>query len=255
MIDQLKKEFLEWTQSNFKVEKINDSIEISTPFVDMHHDYISLFFVKEKESYKLTDDGYIVNELETFGVDVESSQKRKEFFNMTLNVFGINFDAGKNELYLEFHDLSEYPDAQQRLTQCIMRVQDMMLTSRNRVISFFTEDIENFFLEEDVFFNESPGYVGKSGRTQTFEFALPKSKKAKPKLIKAVNNPTSEAFKDPLWSFIDIQEVKEDHEFIVLANDVNFGLNSQFINPFKNYNIRVLPWSEKENWVKDLKQM
>ncbi|HLS08003.1 DUF1828 domain-containing protein [Lentibacillus sp.] len=253
MIDQLKKEYLEWTQQRIRLEESNEFVEIITPFVDMHHDYISLFFINESEKYKLTDDGYVIDELESLGVDVGTSQKRNQFFKSTLNVFGINFDKATSELYVEFNNLSEYPEAQQRLIQCVMRVSDMMLTSRNRIISFFTEDIANFFLDKDVFFNESPSFIGRSGRNQTFEFALPKSKKVKPKLIKAVNNPTPDAFRDPLLAFIDVQQTKSDHGFIVLANDVNAELSSQFVEPLKNYNINVLPWSDRENWVNDLK--
>lgn len=235
-----------------KLERINDFVEITTPFVDMHHDYISLFFINKGETYMLTDDGYIVDELDSLGIDINNSKKRKEFFYTSLNIFGISFNESTSELYVEFNNLSEFPERQNRLIQCVLRVSDMMLTSRNRVISFFTEDIANFFLDNNVLFNESVGFVGRTGRTQTFDFVLPKSKKVKPKLIKAVNNPTPDAYREPLVSFFDVQDTKKDHSFIVLANDVNNNLSEDFIQSLENYSIYVLPWSNKESWVKDL---
>ncbi|WP_165763794.1 DUF1829 domain-containing protein [Halalkalibacter urbisdiaboli] len=253
MIDQLKQEYLEWTQQKLKFEKNDGFVEIVTPFVDMNHDYISLFCSKESNGYKLSDDGYIIDELIDLGVDVKKSSKRNQFFNMTLNIFGINFDSSSLELYVTFNNLNEYPEKQQRLIQCIMRVSDMLLTSRNRVISFFTEDIARYFLDNDVFFNESASFIGKSGRSQTFDFALPRTKKVNPKLIKAINNPTSESYKDPLLAFIDVQETKSDHGFYVLANDSNVVISDKFVQSLENYDIKVLPWSNRDEWVEEIK--
>ncbi|OIJ17399.1 hypothetical protein BKP37_02530 [Anaerobacillus alkalilacustris] len=81
---------------------------------------------------------------------------------------------------------------------------------------------------------ESAGFIGKSGRSQTFDFALPRTRKVKPKLIKAINNPTSESYKDPLLSFIDVQETKSDHVFLVLANDTNIVISDKFIQSLEN---------------------
>lgn len=253
LIDQLKQEYLEWTQKKLKFERNDGFVEIVTPFVDMHHDYVSLFCSKESNGYKLSDDGYLINELNDLGVDVTKSSKRNQFFTMTLNIFGISFDSSTSELYVKFHTLSEYPERQQRLIQCVMRVSDMLLTSRNRVISFFTEDIANYFLENDVFFNESASFIGRSGRGQTFDFALPRTKRVKPKLIKAINNPTSESYKDPLLSFIDVQETKSDHGFLVVANDTNIAISDKFVQSLENYNIKVLPWSDRNKWVEEIK--
>lgn len=253
MIDQLKKEYLEWTQNKIKLEQVEDFIEITTPFVDMNHDFISLFFKVEENGYKLSDDGYIIDELSILGIDIDTSAKRKDYFKMTLKIFGIEYNNKTSELFVRFNSLSEYPETQHRLIQCLMRVSDMLITSRNKVISFFTEDITNFFLEKEVFFNESPSYLGKSGRNNTFDFALAKSKKTTPKLIKAVNRPTSDAYRGPLLTFVDIQENKSDHKFIVLANDSNVEISKKFIEPLENYGVSVLPWSDRENWINDLK--
>lgn len=219
----------------------------------MNHDYISLFFIKQGDHYKLTDDGYIIDELSLLGIEIDKSEKRSQYFRRTLNIFGVSYDPTTLELFVRFHSLKEYPEMQQRLIQCLIRVSDMLLTTRNRVISFFTEDITQFFLDQDIPFIDSVSYVGKTGRSQSFDFALPKSKKREPKLIKAVNNPTSDAYREPLFAFMDIQELKSDHQFIVLANETNTKISDRFLEPFQNYNINVLQWSKRYCWVSDLK--
>ncbi|WP_425441469.1 DUF1829 domain-containing protein [Salinibacillus kushneri] len=46
--------------------------------------------------------------------------------------------------------------------------------------------------------------------------------------MQAVNNPTSESDKDPLFSFIDVQETKSGYSFLVLANDTNVEISDKF---------------------------
>ncbi|WP_179867327.1 DUF1828 domain-containing protein [Terribacillus saccharophilus] len=251
--DSLKQEYMDWMNKQIKIHDNEDFIEIQTPFVDMHHDYISLIFTKLNNSFKLSDDGYIIDELDQMGVSLNQKGKRYDFFEMTLKTFGINFSKSTGELYVEFKSLREFPERQHRLIQCILKVIDMLLTTREKTISFFTEDIENFFIENNVLYNEGPSYMGKSSVSQVFDFALPKSKKSYPKLIKAVNKPSAQSYKDPLFSFIDIQDFKSDHEFLVLANDTETKISDKFIEPFNNYNIKVLRWTDRKNWVDNLK--
>jgi hypothetical protein len=146
MIDNLKKVYDEWNNKRLILENFNDFIEITTPFVDMHHDFIQLYFAKEGNSnFKITDDGYILNELEMMGIEIKRSQKRNEFFKTSLNVFGVNYDEKTDELFISFSNINEYPEKQHRLIQCMLRISDMLLTSRNSVISIFTEEIAAFF--------------------------------------------------------------------------------------------------------------
>jgi Domain of unknown function DUF1828 len=46
----------------------------------MHHDYISLTFTKLNNSFKLSDDGYIIDELDQMGVSLNQKGKRYDFF-------------------------------------------------------------------------------------------------------------------------------------------------------------------------------
>lgn len=253
MIEELKNEYLKWTQQKIELKDNQDFVEIVTPFVDLHHDYISIFFSQENDKYKLTDDGYILDELSMLGIDILSSIKRRNFFDSTLKIFGIDYNESTSELFVMFNSINEYPEMQHRLTQCLIRISDMLLTSRNKVANFFSEDISNFFLESNVYFSESPGYIGRTGRNVTFDFALPRSKKVKPKLIKAINSPTAEAYKEPLLAFVDIQDTKSDHDFIVLANDLNNSIADKFLEPLTNYGVEVLAWSSRYDWVEKLK--
>ncbi|MCA0970831.1 DUF1829 domain-containing protein [Halobacillus litoralis] len=251
--NEMQKEYVKWANQSIEWVEEKDFIEITTPFVDMHHDVISLFVSKENGSFRISDDGYIVDELEDLGVDLASSQRRKEYFTMLTKTFGVKFHSKTKELYIDFDELSEYPAMQQRLVQCLIKASDMLLSTRNQVLNFFTEDISAFFEEAEIPYENQVSYMGRSGNHVNFDFVVPKFKKQTPKLIKAVNNPTSEQYKEPLLSFIDVQTTKSDYGFYVLANDLNVNVSDKFKTSLENYNIHVLPWSEKEEWIQKLK--
>lgn len=96
---------------------------------------------------------------------------------------------------------------------------------------------------------------GKTGNQINFDFVLPRFKKKKEQLIKAVNTPTADNYSLSLLSFLDIREAgsRDDAEFIVLANDVNAQIADKFRTSLQNYVIEVLAWSKRKEWIDKLK--
>ncbi len=253
MIDQLRKLYNDWNQQTIQFEKFDSFIEITTSFVDMHHDFIQLFLTKEEDFYIITDDGHIINELDMLGIDIHNTQKRKEFINMSLKIFGVKLNKNTNELYVTFQNINEYPEWQNRLIQCLLRISDMLMTSRNNVVSIFTEEISSFFLDHNILFNEGPSFIGVSGKSQRFDFSLPRSRTRNEKLIKAINSPSSESYREALFSWLDIKSTRINSDFLVIANDNNKPLTDGFLEPFINYEVEVLRWSDRNKWVDNLR--
>lgn len=253
MIEDLKNLYDSWNSKQLQLIDHKDFVEITTPFVDMHHDPLQLVFYKKDDYFKISDDGYIINELEMLGVDVNATIKRKNFFNSTLKIFGVQYNKNDQELSITFDSLADYPKKQNNLIQCILRISDMLLTARNTVVGVFAEEVAAFFEEHEVFYSDDVGYTGKTGNYQSFDFVIPKMKSRPEQIIKAINNPISDNYKIPLLSFIDISEVRSNSNFVVLANDLNSPISDKFITPLKNYEIEVLAWSERERWVNQLK--
>ena len=71
------KEYSDWIKDKFSQKSIGEYTEITTPFVDSHNDQIQFYISRTEKGYKLTDDGYIINDLIMCGCDVQS-KKRKE---------------------------------------------------------------------------------------------------------------------------------------------------------------------------------
>lgn len=254
LVNQLESLFDQWNKNHLSFAHHEDFIEITTPFVDMHHDLIQLYFTdKNKETpFTLTDDGYIINELEMLGININNTKKRKDFFEINLRVFGVNYDKNTKELYVIFDELEDYPKKQHNLLQCIIKISDMLLTSRNTVINIFTEEIREYFEEKDVIYSPDLGFMGKTGNQQTFDFVIPHRKKSNEKLIKAVNKPTANNYMNTLFPFTDVRRVRDNTDFLVIANDIHSPISEKFQSSLTNWEVKILPWSTREDWVKEL---
>lgn len=254
MISEMKLLYDSWNKNQLQLVDHDDFILVTTPFLDLNHDFLQLVFTKSgTEGFKLSDDGFVLTELEMLGIDIFSSSKRRSFFDMTLRIFGVEYNQATRELFVSFKSLSDYPKKQNNLIQCLLRVSDMLLTARNTVISIFAEEVSNYFKEHSVFCSEGIGFTGKTGNYQSFDFVIPPTNDKKEKIIKAINNPRIDNYKQPLLSFIDIQELKPESQFIVLGNDTNLPINETFRSSLTNYNIEVLAWTERDKWVSDLR--
>ncbi|WP_252502606.1 DUF1829 domain-containing protein [Sporosarcina sp. Marseille-Q4943] len=254
MIDQLKKAYEDWNKSHLNFSQIEDFVEITTPFVDINHDFIQVFLEKKPTgTYRLTDDGNTLNELEMRGVFIKGSKNRTTYFDSTLCIFGVSHDKDTGELFLTVPTIEALPQKQNNLLQCILRIFDMLLTSRNMVTNIFFEEVENYFIEKDVIFTPNLGFTGRSGNQQNFDFVIPHWKGIKEKLIYIVNSPKSDNYKPALFPFIDVRETRPNADFFVLANDTETAISPKFIEPIRNYNIEILEWSHREDWIKQLK--
>src|SRR5699024_3772260 len=253
MINDLKKLYDDWNRKNIILKDFNEFIEIQTPFVDMHNDFIHLYFSKTNEKYIISEDGHTLSELSMLGIDVTNTKKRKDYFYKKLRIFGVIVDENTKELYVSFDNLSDYPQKQHNLIQCIIHISDMLITSRNNVISIFTEEVKNFFDESDIIYTPDLGFNRKSGNQQNFDFVIPHRKDTKEKIINAVNAPSSQNYQNTLFPFVDIKDLRTDSEFFVLANDNKEPISNTFNKSLNNYGVKVLPWSNKEKIINTLK--
>ncbi|HAB8811075.1 TPA_asm: DUF1829 domain-containing protein [Listeria monocytogenes] len=139
----------------------------------------------------------------------------------------------------------------------------MLLTTRNKTINFFTDDIQEYLLNNGISITPNVQVAGKTGNMVSFDFSIGMTKQTNQKLIKAVYNPTSEAFKDPLFSFIDIEDNSREIDKIIIANDVENKVSKKFNDSIINFSkdrgqdnssfVNLYLWSDREKWIKNLK--
>jgi hypothetical protein len=57
--------------------KTKDWVEITTPYIDRHNDYIQIYIKKSKDSFILTDDRYTIDDLLLSGVRLKFTKEKK----------------------------------------------------------------------------------------------------------------------------------------------------------------------------------
>lgn len=250
-VKSLSDTYFNWIKKKIKFTDHETFVEVQTPYVDMFHDYISLVVEKTQNGYIISDDGYALDELDSLGIDLNRSKKRKEYFNQTLQNFGVSLND-KNELSINFQNLGDFPKSQNRLTQCMIQVCDMLNTSRKNTNDLFVEDVVNYLLDENLAINTNASYLGVSGHDMNFEVLIGRTKRTNAKAIKLINNPVGNSYIAPLFAINDVKPLNESLDFYILANDLEKEISPNFRSAVSNYKIPLLEWSNKENWVSEL---
>lgn len=249
-INELENIYIKWNKENIKIIDQGDFVEITTPFVDNHHDFLQLVLYANNNQIVLTDDGYTLNELDIYEIDYKKNSKRKEFLKQTLNSFGVSIY--NSELTITFNDINVYPKKMLSLLQCIVRISDMLLTSRSTVTSIFYEEVGNFLDDHYILKTPDIGITGTSGNENKFDYVIPASRIKQEKVIKTINKANGDNYKYPLLSFLDIKDNRSESEFVVIANDAQNQISEKFETSFINHGIKVLRWSQRTEWVNDL---
>lgn len=251
---KMKKIYFDWIDKKiqFTPSKNQDYMVITTPFLDIYNDYIEVIVAKGKDSkYTITDDGYTLNELKMLDINLTRKSKRRNYLNSILSNFGVKQED--DELLINFNDLNDFPEAQNRLVQCILEVYDLLQTSKNNVIQFFKDDVTSYFLDNNIPISENLSLLGKSGQNSQFDLVIGRTRKKRQQAIKVINNPSTRNIDSPLFRIIDVREVQPNTDFAVIANNANKPISSNFESAFNNYNVPVYSWSKRNNWVKNFK--
>ena len=83
---ELVNAYIEWLKQRIKVEDINGVCEITTPFLDRHNDHLQIYVKRTNNILLLTDDGYILRDLQLSGFE-STTEKRRKILQSILNVW------------------------------------------------------------------------------------------------------------------------------------------------------------------------
>src|SRR3989304_1975438 len=96
-IQKLLDDYLAGLRDRTLLRQIKDWVEITTPYLDRHNDYIQIYASHANGGYLLTDDGYTIEDLEQSGCKL-NSPKRQDLLKITLNGFGIQLRGNALEV-------------------------------------------------------------------------------------------------------------------------------------------------------------
>ena len=84
--------YFSWLKEGTSSREVGDFVEITTPYVDRHGDYLQIYARASNGVFVLTDHGYILNDLVQSGCDLDEA-KSHDLLKTTLNGFGVEVDG------------------------------------------------------------------------------------------------------------------------------------------------------------------
>lgn len=242
-VQALLDEYWVWLRDKTSLRDLGDWIEITTPYLDRHNDCLQIYAKRTNGGFLLTDDGYILEDLEQSGCRMDSP-KRQALCNTTVNGFGIQLDgkaltvrASAKNFALRKHNL----------VQAMLAINDVFYLASPTITSLFFEDVVDWFELSDIRYTPNVKFTGKSGYDHRFDFVIPKSKSQPERVLRTINRPNRETAQAMAFSWIDTREVRiEGTRAYAILNDTEQSVGEGVLDAMRNYDIRPVPWSSRD---------
>jgi hypothetical protein len=242
-IHELVGKYHAWLKDKTDLKEIQDWVEITTPYLDRHNDYLQIYARKNNGGLILSDDGYILTDLEQSGCKIESP-KRTQLLNLTLNGFGVKME-GKELRVTATPD--NFPVKKHNLLQAMLAINDMFYLAEPMVSGIFYEDVVSWLDLSDIRYTPQVKFTGKSGYDQSFDFVIPKSKAQPERILKTVSRPNRDAAISIAFAWQDTKEVRaKDSRAFALLNDQERAVPAEVEEALKSYEVVPVPWSQRE---------
>lgn len=239
-------QYTEWIRNNSSQRFINGYTEITAPFVDAHNDDIQFYIRQDGTEYVLTDDGYILSDLQMNGCDMKSSKRRQLLLSVSA-MLGVTIIDDCIMMRVKSADL--LPTAMHTMIQSMLKISDIFFTHPATVRGIFLEDVRNYFMEKDIRSAPSVMFSGKSGLLQRFDFVIPASRKQPERLVTTINRPTRQAIQSAIFAWRDVQPTRGDKTMGFLFLNDSESRNESLSDAAKQYDMQPVWWSMRDNFV------
>jgi len=233
--------YYRFIKENTKMTALLDSdyYEITTPLLDNFNDEIIVYVKQLGDKILITDDHYIMNNLESSGMTLSKSRMKiiesicATSMGVKLKEKEIIVEATKQNFGLKLNSL----------LQTIIKIDDMCFTSRQRTASYFVDDVFEYLDSKGIFYSKKPSFIGQSGLIHNYDFSIQRTKTKNERFVRIINNASRTNFIDTAFSWDDIMLTREDNtSLFVIINDDN-KIEAGIIEAFTNKNISPILWS------------
>lgn len=242
-------EYLQWLKTKIRWQQVGEYTEITTPFLDRHNDLLQIYVKKNGDHIIITDDGYTITDLALSGVDLKRPARQSQL-KAILNRFGISLN---DDTLIVETTINSFAQKKHLLVQAMLAVNDMFLTARPHVKSFFLEDVKAFLQDNDIRFTSSVSFTGRSGFFHQFDFVIPGHREIPERIIKAINSPGKSIIQSLIFSWNDTAEVRsQPSQCYAFINQGERKINESHIEALARYEIHAVPWNNHQQYIQEL---
>lgn len=248
-IQRLMDAYYVWLKDKSALRQINQWVEITTPYLDRHNDYIQIYVKQENGGFLLTDDGYTIDDLEQSGCKLESP-KRQDLLKMTLNGFGVQLDGKGLQVYASPENFAL---RKHNLVQAMLAVNDMFYLAMPTVASLFYEDVVAWLDFYDIRYTPKVKFTGKTGYDHLFDFVIPKSRQQPERIIQTITRPSRDTAQSVAFSWLDTKDVRlPNSRAYALLNDSEHTVSSTVMDALRSYEVQPVLWSQRDSVREEL---
>lgn len=241
-IQELLDRYVAWLKDKTALREVNDWVEITTPHLDRHNDYLQIYARRANGEYLLTDDGYVLEDLRLAGCQLDSA-KRQALLRITLNGFGVHLEEGRLEVKASRENFALRKHS---LIQAMLAVDDLFYLAAPVVRSLFFEDVQAWLDLQEIRYTPKVKFTGKSGYDHVFDFVIPKSKAKPERIIRTINRPSRDTAEALAFSWVDTREVRPaSSRAYAILNDSDREPSSSVVEALKSYDVHPVLWSRR----------
>ena len=248
-INHLIDGYYKWLKDKTAWQSLKDWVKITTPYLDRHNDYISIYLKQEGDQYILTDDGYTIEDLLQSGCSIDSP-KRQKFLEVTLNGFGVKKDG---DSIIVRTNTQNFALSKHNLIQAILAINDMFYMAKSNISSLFYEDVQSWLDKSDIRYYERVTFIGNSGYPRHFDFLINKSRNAPERILQTVNHPGRNKADNIIFEWLDTKGVRPANaKAYAIVNDNEEKVPNTFIDALRSYEIKPILWSNRDEVLSEL---
>ena len=246
MIDAMQSlmdQYLTWLKEQTTWRLVDDWIEITTPYLDRHNDYLQIYARQHDAGYLLTDGGEVLADLQQSGCKLDSP-KRRALLQMTLRGFGVREHQGALEIDATVENFASCHHA---LIQAMLAVNDLFYLAVPMVTSLFYEDVIGWLDVSEIRYIQDVKLTGKTGYDHLFDFVIPKSRQQPERIVQTMNRPSREYAQSLTFAWLDTKEVRSpDSRAYAFLNDTDQAVPTGTLDALRSYDVHPVLWSKRE---------
>ena len=248
-IQRLLDAYHAWLKDKSVLRQIEEWVEITTPYLDRHNDYLQIYAKRANGGFLLTDDGYTIDDLEQSGCKLESP-KRQSLLQMTVHGFGVQLKGKTLQVQTS---PSDFALRKHSLIQTMLAVNDMFYLTAPLVKNLFHEDVLAWLDVHDIRHTPKVKFTGKSGFDHLFDFVVPRSRQAPERIVRTINRPNRQTAQIVAFAWMDTSTVRspESRAYAIL-NDADRPVSEQVGAAMRSYGVTPVVWSEREGVREEL---
>lgn len=244
--------YLSWIRNDVEANPLDDVVtELTTPFVDRHNDHLQVYAERRSpDAFLLTDDGYVLSELKSIGVETHGS-RREEIIRELLVGHGVRLEGRELQTDATTANLGQRIH---NLVQAMLSVDDMFVLGQPAVRSVFLEEVAQFLSDRDIRHVKAAKFAGRSGLDHLVSFVIPRSKVAPERFVQVLNTPRRDQVGNLLFAVNDTKSARPvgTTDYYAIVNDVRKKVSTEILYAFEAYEVKVRLWSRRDEIVDEL---